>query len=156
MTVTLRPLRPEEFQSWSDHQRTWYTADLTENGGMPPAAALAKATEDSSRAFPDGFSTPGNVVLAIEEEAAVVGSVWFAPREQHGLTYAFLFSIEIDESQRGRGLGRLAMEELETEVGRRGFARLELNVFAGNSRARSLYRSLGFAETSVHMGKDLG
>ncbi len=156
MTVILRPLRHEEFQSWCDHQRTWYAADLVENGGMPSAAALAKATEDTARAFPEGFSSPGNVVLAIEEDAVVVGSVWFAPREQHGVTYAFLFSVEIDESQRGRGLGRRAMEELEAEVGRRGLARLELNVFAGNGRARSLYRSLGFAETSVHMSKDLG
>ena len=48
------------------------------------------------------------------------------------------------------------MVELEAEVSRRGFARLELNVFAGNSRARALYSSLDFVETSVHMGKDLG
>lgn len=156
MTVSLRPLRPEEFEAWHAHQRAWYEADLVANGGMPLEAARDKAAADGRRAFADGFATPGNVLLAVEEDGVAVGSIWFALREQHGVTAAFLFSIEIGEGERGRGLGRRAMEELEAEVLRRGIGRLELNVFAGNERARSLYQSLGFAETAVHMAKDLG
>jgi hypothetical protein len=81
MTVSLRALRREEVESWYEHQRTLYAADLVENDGMPPAAALAKAAEDSGRALPDGFSTPGNVVLAIEEDA--VSSPGFAETSVH-------------------------------------------------------------------------
>jgi ribosomal protein S18 acetylase RimI-like enzyme len=38
---------------------------------------------------------------------------------------------------------------------RDGLARVELNVWGGNERARSLYRSLGYRDLAVHMGKDL-
>jgi RimJ/RimL family protein N-acetyltransferase len=36
-----------------------------------------------------------------------------------------------------------------------GITRAELNVFGGNERARSLYRSLGYRELGIAMGKDL-
>ena len=156
MTVALRPLRDGEFDAWRDHHVGWYAADLVDNAGMPAEAAERKAHSDMNRALPDGFATPGNVVLAVEENGVVVGSVWFAPRKQHGLAHAFLYAIEILDEYRGRGLGRRAMELLEGELRERGLPRVELNVFAGNARARSLYRSLGFAETAVLMGKDIG
>jgi len=37
----------------------------------------------------------------------------------------------------------------------RGGARVELTVFGGNEVARTLYRSLGYEESAVWMGKDL-
>ncbi len=107
-------------------------------------------------AFPQGFASEGNVLLVIEDDAIAIGSVWFAPREQHGERYAFLYAIELDEQHRGRGLGRRAMQLLEGDVRARGFDRIMLNVFGGNERARSLYRGLGYDEASVHMLKALG
>jgi len=47
-------------------------------------------------------------------------------------------------------------ETVVAEARARGIGRLELNVFGGNDVARHLYRSLGYVETSVQMGKDLG
>ena len=61
----------------------------------------------------------------------------------------------IDPDLRGRGLGRRAMELVEREVRARGLERVELNVFGGNAVARSLYRSLGYAERAVIMSKEL-
>jgi ribosomal protein S18 acetylase RimI-like enzyme len=155
VTVVLRPLRGEEFADWRDHHVEWYAADLVENAGMPAEAAQLKAQSDVERALPEGLASRGHVLLAVDEDAVTVGSIWFAPREQHGVSYAFLYAIEILDEHRGRGLGRRAMELLEGELRERGLPRVELNVFAGNARARSLYRSLEFEETAVHMGKDL-
>jgi len=42
---------------------------------------------------------------------------------------------------------------VEQEARRRGLARIELNVFAGNERARRLYRALGYGEVAVYMSK---
>ena len=53
------------------------------------------------------------------------------------------------------GLGRATMELLESEVRDRGLENVELNVFGGNEIARKLYRSLGFDERFVQMGKRL-
>jgi ribosomal protein S18 acetylase RimI-like enzyme len=47
------------------------------------------------------------------------------------------------------------MLALEDEVRRLGFQALSLNVWGGNEVARSLYRSLGFAEVAVLMKKDV-
>jgi ribosomal protein S18 acetylase RimI-like enzyme len=48
------------------------------------------------------------------------------------------------------------MALLEDDVRSHGLGRIHLNVFGGNERARSLYRSLGYAELAVTMGKSLG
>ena len=46
----------------------------------------------------------------------------------------------------------LAFEERAREL---GAEKVTLNVFGGNDVARSLYRSLGYVEESVHMRKRL-
>jgi ribosomal protein S18 acetylase RimI-like enzyme len=43
----------------------------------------------------------------------------------------------------------------EAEARRRAFDRIGLNVFGGNEVARHLYRSLGYAEKAMFMGKSL-
>jgi ribosomal protein S18 acetylase RimI-like enzyme len=47
------------------------------------------------------------------------------------------------------------MQAFEALARERGAAYLSLNVFGGNDIARSLYRSLGYVEESLHMGKRL-
>jgi ribosomal protein S18 acetylase RimI-like enzyme len=66
-----------------------------------------------------------------------------------------LYEIELDEHVRGRGLGREAMVAFEERARELGARNITLNVFGGNEVARSLYRSLGYVEQSVHMSKRL-
>jgi ribosomal protein S18 acetylase RimI-like enzyme len=66
-----------------------------------------------------------------------------------------VYSIEITPQYRGRGFGREAMLLFEDEVRRRGLSQANLTVLGGNEVARSLYRSLGYAERAVFMSKDL-
>ena len=82
-----------------------------------------------------------------EEQDSWIGKLkdrWFGEAEDEE---------EIDEAFRGRGLGRAAMVFAEQEAQRLGIAKVALNVFGGNEVARGLYRSLGYAETAVHMEK---
>jgi GNAT superfamily N-acetyltransferase len=53
------------------------------------------------------------------------------------------------------GYGRAAMLALEGEAERRGLSGVDLNVWAGNDVARSLYRSLGYVERGIFMRKNL-
>jgi len=53
------------------------------------------------------------------------------------------------------GLGPAALRRFEETAARMGFHRLGLHVFADNEPACSLYRSLGYVQQSVWMGKDL-
>jgi ribosomal protein S18 acetylase RimI-like enzyme len=155
VSVELRPMRPEEFDAFAEHGREGYVRQLVEFSGMEPAAAQAKAERDYAMTLPQGLETPGHWLFAVEADGRRVGTVWFAERVLDGRTVAYLYEIEIDEAERGRGLGRAAMEAFEREAARRGLAELELNVFGGNMVARSLYQSLGWRETAVHMAKRL-
>jgi ribosomal protein S18 acetylase RimI-like enzyme len=157
VSVRLRPLRDDEYPAFLESSHRQYVVDLHDNGGMDGDQAEAKATRDFETLLPDGLATPGHTICAIEEEATGerIGRLWFADRKEHGRTVAFLYDITIDEQHRGRGLGRAAMLALERAAAGQGRTELELNVFGGNSRARGLYRSLGFAETAVHMKKQL-
>jgi GNAT superfamily N-acetyltransferase len=128
---------------------------MVEFGGMERPAAEAKAARDYLTTLPEGMETPGHWIFVAEDDGRRVGTVWFAERVLDGRTIAWLYEIEVDQAERGRGYGRAAMEAFEHEAARRGLSRLELNVFGGNDVARALYRSLGWHETSVHMAKDV-
>ncbi|MDX6547617.1 MAG: hypothetical protein QOG33_1167 [Gaiellales bacterium] len=155
--VRLRPLRPDEYPSFVEASRREYADDLHQNGGLTREAAEAKAQRDFAELLPDGLDTPGHTITAIELQAdgRRIGRLWFARRELNGRAAAYLYDITIDEAHRGAGLGRAAMAAYEQAAREQGFERLELNVFGGNERARSLYLSLGFAETAVNMAKQL-
>jgi ribosomal protein S18 acetylase RimI-like enzyme len=151
----LRPIREDEFGDWRRRTLAWYETDLVAHGGMDEAAARRKAAADAS-AYPATISAPDHAVFVLEDEAGEpVGSLWFQERTKDGRRLAWVYAVEIDEAYRGRGHGRAAMELLEDEARRRGIDRIELNVFGGNEVARGLYRSLGYDELSVSMGKHL-
>jgi GNAT superfamily N-acetyltransferase len=151
MPVHLRELRDGELSTWLESARAFYVNDLERHAGMERAEAEAKARRDHAALFPDGTPVAGQHLLAVEDEGAVIGRLFFAVRPA-GI---WLYEIELDERVRGRGLGRetmLAFERLARDL---GAEKVTLNVFAGNAIARSLYLSLGYAEESVHMGKRL-
>jgi ribosomal protein S18 acetylase RimI-like enzyme len=154
--VRLRRMRDDELPAHIERARAEYAEDVERNGGLPRAEALAKAERDIGGLFPDGRPAEGQQLRVVEEDPSgtAVGRVHYAERPPGSRT-AWLYDIAIDESRRGQGLGRRAMELFEEEVRRDGFTRIELNVWGGNERARSLYRSLGYADLAVHMGKDL-
>ena len=133
MALRLRPLRDDELPAFIDHTRAAYEADLVAQAGLRPAEAAQKTLDDWSRLLPDGSVPPGNDLYAIEDEDSGerVGDLWLAERDNDvGEKTLFVYSIEITPQYRGRVLG-------------------------GNEVARSLYRSLGYAERAVFMSKDL-
>jgi ribosomal protein S18 acetylase RimI-like enzyme len=117
--------------------------------------AREKADRDHARLLRDGLATQDHFIFAIEDGGDVVGSLWLAARDDELGRSMFVYAIEIDEEQRGRGVGRTAMLLAEEETRSRGLGNLTLNVFGGNDRARGLYRSLGYRELAVAMRKDL-
>jgi GNAT superfamily N-acetyltransferase len=106
---------------------------------------------DVSHVLPDGLGTEGTHIWAVEDDGRVVGTVFVGVRDGG----AWLYDITIAEPDRGKGYGRAAMTALEDEVRALGHASIGLNVWGANEVARGLYRSLGWAEESVHMRKTL-
>jgi ribosomal protein S18 acetylase RimI-like enzyme len=145
-----------DYERWlSDHVPT-YTNDLVQHGGWDPEAAARKAERDMKLFLPEGLQTPKQHLFIVEDEAAGnVGTLWMGELDRGDGPIAFVYDILIDPEHRGRGLGRGAMQLAEGEARRLGYAKIELNVFGGNDVARRLYRSLGYTEQAVSMGKRL-
>ena len=83
--------------------------------------------------------------LVAEEEGRVVGyaGAWIILDESH------ITNIAVEESARGRGIGRMLTEELLRILSCLGASYATLEVRVSNVRAQELYRSLGF----VSVGK---
>ena len=62
----------------------------------------------------------------------------------------------LDETARGRGVGRLAMEALLNFSRTAGLNQIDLVVIEGNNRAEHLYNSLGFTRTRGRFWMSLG
>ena len=155
LTVRLHPMRPDEYPAFIAASEAGYTHDMVVHGGMLQAVAEKKSREDHTALLPDGLATAGQWIFVVEADGESVGHLWVAERGTPERRTLFIYGVEIDEAHRGRGFGRQTMLLAEVQARSRGIRRMELNVFGGNDVARGLYRSLGYAETSVQMGKDL-
>jgi ribosomal protein S18 acetylase RimI-like enzyme len=156
--VRLRPLRDDEFGPFIEHGIAGYAQDMVEHAGLTPEQAQKKSDTDWAKLLPNGRASKGHYLFAVEDQETGerVGDLWFAERtNDFDSTVAFVYSIEIFEGFRGRGFGKQAMLLLEEEVRALGLDHVALNVFGGNEVARSLYRSLGYAETAVWMRKQI-
>ncbi|MBA3348562.1 MAG: GNAT family N-acetyltransferase, partial [Actinobacteria bacterium] len=149
--TVLRALREEEYADWDIAHRAQYALGLVQHAGLSREEAEAKVARDIPAVLPDGLATENVRIWAVEAEGRRVGTVFVGVRDGD----AWLYDITIDESERGRGYGRGAMVALEAEARALGYDRIALNVWGGNDVARGLYRSLGWAENSVHMRKRL-
>ncbi len=156
MPVRLRPVDDDEVASFVAAARDGYTLSMVNDAGMEEEEARAKAERDFALLVREGSPVAGQQLFIIEETETSehVGRVWLG-EPLPGQPIGFLYDIEIEGRFRGRGLGREAMLLVEQEARRRGFVEIRLNVFGGNETARSLYRSLGYAEFAIGMRKRL-
>jgi len=91
-------------------------------------------------------SGSADLLCVLDEEDAVAGFAWFVPRGAFDRS-GYLRLIAIDDRWKGRGIGRLLIEELE----RRHLARggIVLLAAADNLAAHRFYERLGYA----HVGE---
>ncbi len=156
MPVSLRPMSEAEIDAWYDAALESYIASRTRNG-EPADVARRVAEQQHADYFPDRRPAPGHELLVVEDDGRQVGMIWTAPHQRRpdDANVAFIYNIEIDESRRGRGVGRVALALIEARLVAAGVTRIELNVFGDNRRARHIYVSSGYHETSVQMAKEL-
>jgi ribosomal protein S18 acetylase RimI-like enzyme len=153
--IRLRPVADDELASFVASTRDGYLISLVNDAGMGEEEAHEKTERDFAMLVREGRPVAGQQLFIVEETetSEPVGRVWLGERFPGQI--GFLYDIEIDGRFRGRGFGREAMLLVEQEARRRGFVEIRLNVFGGNETARSLYRSLQYAEFAIAMRKRL-
>lgn len=113
-------------------------------------AMLQAPPLDVSRAFVRGVLEQGGVcLLAVNAADVVVGWCDIQRRGQEGFRHGGRLGIGMLPEARGSGLGRRLMQAAIEAARRQGMERIELEVFASNTRAIALYERLGFVREGV-------
>lgn len=73
----------------------------------------------------------------------------------HDQKQFFIDDLCVDEALRGRGYGRLLMQEIASIAKESGCRTMELNVWDWNRGAVAFYKALGLDFTRLRMKKDL-
>jgi GNAT superfamily N-acetyltransferase len=153
--VRTRPMTEAEYADYRARSVPGYAADSQRSRGMSAEAARAHSEATFARTLAEAAGGERSWVLRVLDDADVpVGWLWLGPHP-HRADALFVYDIEIDESHRGRGLGRATMLAAEQIARDAGLTVLALNVFGWNSPAEALYRSLGYAVDSTMMSKPL-
>jgi ribosomal protein S18 acetylase RimI-like enzyme len=150
-------MNPDIFAEVVEASIAAYADDKVAAGHWPRAGALERSRNDFLSLLPQGLATPDHRWFEIRagEDGPRVGHLWFAVQEQHGQCGAFVYGVEVQPAHRRQGHARRAFEALELLAAELGAARIGLHVFGFNAAAQALYRSLGYAVTSLNMSKPL-
>ncbi|MFC7623557.1 GNAT family N-acetyltransferase [Microlunatus sp. GCM10028923] len=156
-TVNVRPMTDDEYPQWLQALSERFAREQVEAGTWAPEGAFEAALAKNQKFLPQGRATPGMLILVATDGAgSPVGRAWVGLDHPAGKAdCAFLYDIEIEPAQRGRGFGRALLEAVEQATREAGAPALELNVFAPNRTAVALYGSAGYAVTTQQMRKDL-
>ena len=149
--MVLRALHSDEFAAYAAYFVPDYAADLVANHGLTERAAMAKAQGDLDSAFPKGPVSPGQSLLAIVLNAALIGYLWY--EMQATGTVAFVQDFHILPKFQGRGLAKAAMAEFEAQLRGAGVSLIRLRVAPDNPVARHVYEAGGFRMSGINMYK---
>jgi RimJ/RimL family protein N-acetyltransferase len=156
MTI-LCPMRPEFYGPYLEASVAGYADDNVASGRWPREGALERSRADFEALLPQGLATPDNHLFEIKaaEDAATLGSIWFAVEQRHGIRGAFVYDVEIHPPWRRRGHAMRAFQALEPLVAALGLSSIGLHVFGHNLGAQALYAKLGYSVTGINMVKHL-
>lgn len=102
----------------------------------------------------------GEAVLWLAELATIglIGQL-FVQLESHrteladGVTRAYIYSFRVRSDFRGDGIGTLLLQTAETDLGKRGYHNITLNVGRDNPSARRLYERFGYIVVANEPGR---
>ena len=154
--LKIRPMTEPEYLAWREYSGKNYAAEK-EKEGLSPEDAKAEAEKSFARHLPQGKDTPDHYLYAMVsvDSGEQVGILWRGVQKHGSKNVAWIYDIEMQPSQRGKGFGRATMELAQADAKAKGYDRLGLHVFGHNKTARGLYESMGFETTNVVMYKDL-
>jgi ribosomal protein S18 acetylase RimI-like enzyme len=152
--VSIVPFEAQALPQWLSATGAAYV-DERVAAGDDRDSAERRLAEDRKLFFPGDAPAPGHLIYRVLDDDVAVGALWIGPEHGAPPEHWWVWTIEIDEPFRGRGIGRAAMELAEQEARRRGAKQLGLNVFGANHIARSLYESLGYGISRLQMFKVL-
>jgi phosphinothricin acetyltransferase len=121
------------------------------NQGIEDRAATYETTLRSAEDIQGWFDGTHPIVVAEDDHGEIIAfasTSLYRPRP----CYAGIaeFSVYVERTRRGGGVGRATLAALLQEAKEAGFWKLVSRVFVENSTSRALLRSLGFREVGIY------
>lgn len=141
--LTVRPMTANEIAAYfSEAVETFADETMAADPSLTREAALANSREVHEEVLPHGVDTPGHDLLVALDAATGqrIGIAWIFHEE----LAAFLYDVEVDEAERGKGYGRALMGAATEHARRLKMEVLGLNVFGHNQIAHAMYEALGY------------
>lgn len=155
MNLRLTPMLEDEFKNFLEDQIAGYAQENVRAGYWHESNAWQRSREAVERLLPQGLKTPNHYLFVVRIGERRVGIIWMRITVDLPVKQAFIFDIEIDKAERGKGYGKATMILIEEKAKELGQTQMGLHVFAHNMLARSLYEGLGYRVTSLNMIKDI-
>jgi len=121
------------------------------NQGIEDRGATFETAPRSAADIESKIADSRHPLLVVEEEGRVLGWAGLSAYRARPC-YAGIaeFSIYLDRTARGRGLGRRLLGGLVDAARERGYWKLVSRIFAFNTASRALCKSCGFREVGVY------
>lgn len=121
------------------------------NQGIDERASTFETRPRTADEMAERIGGPHPVLVAVDADGAVLG--WAAtsdyrPRDCYAGIHEF--SIYLDRTARGRGVGRALLSALIDAARERGCWKLVSRIFPFNAASRALCRACGFREVGVY------
>jgi GNAT superfamily N-acetyltransferase len=125
--------------------------------GPPSWRSALEVVAGEVRCLDDFFDgrLPDRTLVIVEDDETPAGFVFLEPAVDYfsGEAHGHLGMIAVTEGAEGRGIGTVLMRAAEDWARRRGYAKLTLNVFEGNTRARTMYERFGYNVETIRYTK---
>lgn len=141
-SVTIRNAKPEDAS---------FLAEAEREIAKTPGRLVSSPNELKEESFQEKIialsSMDSGLYLVIEENGVIVGHALLEPHKLATTSHVVSLTIAIHEGSQGKGLGKILMQRLlEWTKSHPKIEKFELQVRSSNTRAITLYESLGFIE----------
>ena len=157
MSVSLIKMNEDDYAKYLELAIPAYAKDNVDSGRWDESEAIERSQKAQDTLLPDGVATKDNYLFTIVESLTGinVGHIWVKLEENIRLKSAFIYDIEIYETERRKGYAKSALAVIEKIVTDLGASSLGLHVFKQNSAAIALYNSIGYQTVSHNMQKPI-
>jgi RimJ/RimL family protein N-acetyltransferase len=156
--IDLVSMTEKECLAFLENNIVRYAEENVRAGYWNAAEAQEKSRRDHHKLLPQGIATKNHFLFNIvrREARKTIGTIWMALKPEDSTTLSgFIYDLYIDEPSRRKGYAMQAMHAVEHKARELGAHTLYLHVFGHNEAAQALYSKLGYATTSLNMGKKL-
>jgi putative acetyltransferase len=143
--IHIRAIAPEDNQAMAQVIRT----ALAEFGANKPGTVFFDPTTD---ALYELFRTPGSAYFVALDANQVIGGCGIFPTENLPEGTSELVKLYVNQSARGKGLGKLLLEKSMHWAKNNGYTQVYLESMPELSKAVSIYEKLGFKNLPGPLG----